>query len=69
MAHPKLDKIKNLMSTGEEIVLTESQYKKSTGADMPKTANYLIKRSALSKAADEYGYRIEVIERTVVLKK
>ncbi|MCD8241902.1 MAG: hypothetical protein LUD73_05910 [Lachnospiraceae bacterium] len=67
--HPKLDSIKKLMSTGEDIVLTESQYRSKTGVDMPKTSRYLIKNSALSRAAAEYGYTVEVIERTVILKK
>ncbi len=69
MARANLDGIRNLMSTGEEIVLTEAQYKNSTGADLPKGNYYLKNKSVLSRVATENGYEIEIVERTVILRK
>ncbi len=69
MATPNLDKIEKQMKTGETFSLTNSQYKKSTGLDIPKDAIYLIKRSAVAKKARENGYKIVVHERQISFEK
>ena len=69
MATPKLDKIEKQMKAGETFSLTNSQYKKSTGLDIPKDTSYLIKRSAVAKKARENGYRIVVHERQISFEK
>ena len=44
MATPKLDGIIRQLNAGESFSMTNSQYKKSTGLDIPKDAGYLIRR-------------------------
>ncbi len=58
-----------LLESNEEFSVTEKQYFKSTGKEMPKDTYYLKKRSAFSKEAKRHGYSIEVNERTIILKK
>ena len=58
-----------LLESNEEFSITEKQYLKNTGWEMPKDTYYLKNYSALSKKAQEYGYSIEVNERTIILKK
>lgn len=62
-------KIISLMKVNEDFSITESQYLKNTGREMPKNTWYLKNSSAFSKIAEKYGYTIEVKERTVLLKK
>jgi len=62
-------KILPLLEASEDFSLTEKQYLKSTGKEMPKDTWYLKNKSALSKVAKEHGYYIEVNERTISLKK
>lgn len=62
-------KIIPLLQADEEFSLTESQYLKSTGRKMPKGMYYLKNSSALAKLIRKYGFRIEVQERTILLKK
>ena len=69
MKRPNLDKILDLLQSNQEFSLTESQYLKSTGATLPKQTYYLKNNSALSKIAKEYGFIIEVKERTICLKR
>lgn len=58
-----------LLESNEEFSITEKQYLKNTGREMPKDTYYLKHTSALSKKAKQYGYSIEVNERTIILKK
>lgn len=58
-----------LLESNEEFSITEKQYLKNIGKEMPKDTYYLKHSSALSKKAKEYGYSIEVNERTIILKK
>ncbi|MBQ4052300.1 MAG: hypothetical protein IJD09_01455 [Clostridia bacterium] len=69
MARIDFSKIIPLLESNEEFSLTEKQYLKSIGREMPKETNYLIHQSALAKEVKKYGYFIEVKERTVILKK
>lgn len=62
-------KMELLFKSNEEFSITESQYKKFTGFEMPKTTGYLTKKSPFAKFAKEYGYSIEYTERTITLKK
>lgn len=58
-----------LFSANEEFSITESQYKKNTGRDLPKNPYYLAHSSALSEIAKMHGFSIEVNERTINFKK
>ncbi len=69
MATPKLDSIVKQMEAGEPFSLTNSQYKKSTGLDIPKDTSYLIRRSAVAKRAREMGYMIVVHERQISFER
>ena len=69
MATPKLDSIVKQMEAGEPFSLTNSQYKKSTGLDIPKKISYLVKESAVSKKARAYGFKIVVREREISFEK
>ncbi len=66
---PKFDKLLPLFETGEDFSLTERQYEKSTGATLPKYFDYLKKKSALANIAKEYGFTVEIQEKTICLKK
>jgi len=58
-----------LLESNEEFSITEKQYLKNTGREMPKDTYYLKHTSALSRKAEKYGYSIEVNERTIIFKK
>ena len=58
-----------LLESIEEFSITEKQYLKNTGREMPKDTYYLKTSSALAKAIKKYGYSIEIKERTIILKK
>ncbi len=67
----KLDfsKILPLFESNEEFSITEKQYLKNTGRELPKDTYYLVNSSALSKTAKKYGYSIVVKEKTIIFKK
>ena len=69
MKKPKFDKLTHLFESYEDFSLTEKQYLQSTGSTLPKNQNYLINSSALSKIAKQYGFKIEIIEKTICLKR
>ena len=58
-----------LLESKQEFSITEKQYQKNTGKELPKDPYYLKHSSALSKEAKRYGYLIEVNERTIIFKK
>lgn len=66
---PNFTNLISLLEANEDFSITEKQYLKSTGADMPKGTYYLKNNSAFSKLAEQYGYTIEINERTISLKK
>lgn len=69
MPAPKLDKIIELLESGEPFSLTESQYKSNTGLSIPKDSSYVVRKSAVAKKAQEYGYKITVRQRTLSFEK
>ena len=69
MAKVDFSKITPLLRSNEEFSITEKQYLKNTGRELPKDTYYLKHRSALAKEVEKYGYSIEVKERTIILKK
>lgn len=66
MKNPDLSGIVEMLEKKEGFELTDIQYKRKTGAEMPKSKSYAEKRSAVSKKAKEYGYRIEVIPKRMI---
>lgn len=66
---PDLRKVEALLKKGEAFTLTDAQYERKTGCMLPKDKNYLKNRSALAKKAKENGYKIEVLEKTVLFTK
>lgn len=69
MAKVDFSKITPLLRSNEEFSITEKQYLKNTGRELPKDTYYLKNRSALANEVKKYGYSIEVKERTIILKK
>ena len=49
--------------------MTDTQYEGKTGAMLPKSTYYIKNKSALATMARKYGFCIEVIEKTVIIKK
>ncbi len=66
---PDLKEINKLLLSGKNFSLTESQYFKSTGLNIPKSKYYLKNKSAVYKDAEKYGYVIELQEKTLIFKK
>ena len=66
MRNPDLSKIVGLLEKQEEFELTDIQYKRKTGAEIPKDKSYTEKRSAVAKKAKEYGFEIEVIPKRII---
>ncbi|MBR2304496.1 MAG: hypothetical protein IJ871_05105 [Ruminococcus sp.] len=69
MSRPDLTKVRKMLEAGEEFSLTEKQYLKKTGTNIPKDGYYLTHKSAVARAAQENGYSIEVQERTILFRK
>ena len=69
MSKPNLAKIIELLESGEQFSLTESQYETKTGSNVPKDNTYLVKKSAVARKAKEYGYRLVLQERTILFEK
>lgn len=69
MAKLNFDRLIPLFKANEEFSLTESQYKKSVGRELPKDTYYLKRKSALAKEAKKHGFCIEIQEKTISLKK
>lgn len=67
--HPKLENLDSLFNSGESFRLTDAQYEKKTGIQLPKHKTYLLNQSALARKAEEKGYMIELIEKTVIFTK
>ena len=66
---PQLEKLDSLFAKGNNFSLTDAQYEKKTGTQLPKDKYYLLNKSALAKKAEKEGYTIELIEKKVILKK
>lgn len=69
MPAPKLEKIIELLESGEPFSLTNNQYKSKTGLNIPKDNTYLIKKSAIARKAKEYGYKLVLQERQISFEK
>lgn len=69
MACPNLKNIEKQLQTGVDFSLTDSQYLKSTGLNIPKSEIYLKSKSAIRKKAEQYGYKIQLVEKTLIFKK
>lgn len=69
MPSPKLDEIVKLMESGGDFSLTDSQYKSKTGLHIPKSNNYLTKKSAIARTARGYGYKLVVHEKEISFEK
>ena len=69
MKRPDLQEIMPLLEAGSDFSLTERQYQEKTGVTLPKNPSYLKKNSALARTAEKYGFKIEILSRTISLKK
>lgn len=69
MPTPKLDEIIKMLKSGKEFSLTDNQYKRKTGLNIPQNNTYVVKNSAVAKKAREYGYRLVLQERTILFEK
>lgn len=68
MPSPNLEKIIELLESGEQFSLTENQYKGKTGLNIPKNNTYLVKNSAVARKAKAYGYKLVLQERTILFE-
>ncbi len=66
---PNLSELLPLFEAQEDFALTETQYAEKTGAALPKDDYYLLKKSAVAKAAMKSGYQMLLSERTILFKK
>lgn len=69
MAVIDFSKIEDMLDSSLEFSLTEEQYKKLTGRQLPKNDSYLKNKSALSKLAKKKGLKIKIQERTISFEK
>ena len=69
MACPNLKGIEKQLKTGVDFSLTDNQYLKSTGLNIPKSEFYLKSKSAINKKAEQYGYKMQLVEKTLIFKK
>lgn len=71
MASIDFSEIKKLIDSSTDFSLSEKQYKKLTGREMPTNKSYLIHNSALSRFANELGLAIKVHEneKTITFEK
>jgi len=69
MAKLNFEKLAPLFEAKQDFSLTESQYEKSVGKTLPKDYYYLKNKSAFANEAKKYGYRIEIKEKTICLKR
>ena len=69
MSKIDFSRIGDMLNSSTNFSLTEKQYKKLTGRDMPKGTSYLIHKSALSKYVSERGLKIKVNEKTITFEK
>lgn len=67
--HPKLENLDTLFNSGKDFKLTDTQYERKTGIALPKYKAYLLNQSALARKAEEKGYAMELIEKTVIFTK
>lgn len=72
--HPKFDELEHFFDGKSEVILTEGEYGRITGASLPKERKYLMNQSAFSKWLQEKGCTIvdisePAVERTVYIKK
>ena len=65
MAKLDFSKVKEMIDSSLDFSLTEEQYKRILGREMPKNMNYLIHESALSRFAKENGLDVVVHEREI----
>lgn len=69
MATPDLTKIRTMLKNGNIFSLTNDQYRKLTGLNIPKGDWYLKNRSLISKLAADFGYKISIVERVLSFEK
>ena len=62
---PDFAKLERTMEAREDFSLTRSQYRDSTGRNLPKEKWYIENRSAVAFCAREYGFRVEVVPETI----
>lgn len=62
-------KLDEMLKASPVFSLTEAQYRKLTGRELPKDSSYLVKKSALARFARKNGLRIRVQERMISFEK
>ena len=66
MGKPKLDEIVETMKNGQDFELTDAQYKKSTGLNIPTSGKrYVERQSSVAQKAKEHGFLIEYTPSTI----
>ena len=67
--HPKLAELEYLFAQGDEVCFSGREYEEKTGAALPKNNDYIMKRSALMRWADENGYIVADVQENAVIEK
>lgn len=69
MSKIDFSELEDILSTSINISLSEDQYKKITGRNMPKNESYLIRKSALANFALAHGLRIHVQKKAITFER
>lgn len=67
----KLDfsELSDLFGSGKDFELTAAEYEEKVGRALPKRNSYIKNRSAIAAEAKSNGYKVEVAEEPVILRK
>ena len=65
MSRPDLESIKRKLEYGKEFAITDEQYRKKTGVDMPKSIYYTKTKSAVANLAKAYGFKLEIQQKVI----
>lgn len=69
MSKIDFSELEDILNSSINISLTEDQYKKITGRNMPKSESYLVRNSALANFALSHGLRIHVQKKAITFER
>ena len=69
MSKIDFSELEDILNSSINISLTEDQYKKITGRNMPKSESYLVCKSALANFALSHGLRIHVQKKAITFER
>lgn len=69
MSKIDFSELEDILNSSINTSLTEDQYKKITGRNMPKSESYLVRKSALANFALSHGSRIHVQKKAITFER